>query len=175
MSVEAGFTGMANVASWAIVDSGHGAQSSRAEGRKLGPRQALVVAEALADPFSRAILASSVSRGKTVEEICYEQGIPQSSCYRRMRRLLAEGVVVVERTMMAPTGRKCAVYRSVFSRMEVSLEGGVVSAYALMNPDVAEKLGRTRGWPEPFFSPHEQLSAFVMPSGGSPRPVAASP
>jgi predicted transcriptional regulator len=100
----------------------------------LSPRQALVVAEALADDFSRAILSSSVSQGKTVEEVCFEQGIPQSSCYRRMRSLLDEGMMVVERTVIASTGRKCAIYRSAFSRLEIRLEGGVVSAYAILNP-----------------------------------------
>lgn len=123
----------------------HGAVqlSWKSEGTHLGPRLAAIIVEALSDEFSRKILSTSVLQGKTVEEICDEQGIPPSSCYRRMRRLVDEGVMVVERMVVASTGRKYAIYRSAFSCLHIRLEDGVVSVYATLNPAVADKL-RTR-------------------------------
>jgi predicted transcriptional regulator len=145
------------------------------EGTLLSPRLTEVMTEAISDGVSRAMLSSTVLRGKTVEEICYEQGIPQSSCYRRMRRLIEEGAMVVERMVIASTGRKYAVYRSAFSRLDITLENGVVSAYATMNPDVAHKLRHTHRAPESSSSSHQKLSPFVMHRGGGPQAVAASP
>jgi predicted transcriptional regulator len=140
-----------------------------AEGGLLSPRLTEVMTEAISDGVSRAMLSSTVLRGKTVEEICYEQGIPQSSCYRRMRRLIEQGAMVVERMVVASTGRKYAVYRSAFSRLDIRLENGVVSAYGTMNPDVAHKLSRSPRHPESSPS-HQQLSPFVMHRGGGPQP-----
>ena len=102
-----------------------------------------VVVEAMHDEYSRMILSSSVREGKTVDEICDENGIPQSTCYKRIRHLVDEGAMVVERIVVAPTGSKRAIYRSAFTRLEVRLENGLVSARATSNPAVADKL---RDW-----------------------------
>lgn len=149
--------------------------SQGVEGTLLSPRLAEVMAEAISDEMSRAILSSTVVRGKTVEEICYEQRIPQSSCYRRMRRLIDEGAMVVERMVVASTGRKYAIYRSAFSRLDIRLENGVISAYGTPNQAVAYKLRTAPRSPDPSSSSHQQLSPFVMHRGGGPQAVAASP
>jgi transposase-like protein len=117
------------------------ADLQRSDGVLLGPRLAAVVAEAISDEFSRTILSSSVSQGKTVVEISNEEGIPQSTCYKRIRHLVDEGAMVVERIVVASTGRKYSVYRSAFSRLEVRLEDGVISAKGTPNPAAADKAG----------------------------------
>ncbi|MDA4132939.1 MAG: hypothetical protein OK454_07420 [Thaumarchaeota archaeon] len=110
----------------------------------------------MSDEFSRTILSTSVLRGKTVDEICEEEGIPQSSCYKRMRRLVDEGAMVVERMVVASTGRKYAVYRSAFARVDVTLAGGMLSAYATLNPAVADKLRNLPRSPDSCYS-HQRL------------------
>jgi len=122
-----------------------------------------VMAEAISDEFSRLMLSSSVLQGKTVDEICEEGGIPQSSCYRRMRHLVDEGAMVIERIVVAPTGRKYAIYRSTFSRFDVRLENGVISVYATLNPAAADKLRNEPRRPDSSRSSRQKKpSPFVM-------------
>jgi len=94
----------------------------------------------MSDEYSKRILGCSVVKGRTVEEICLEQGIPQSTCYKRVRQLVQAGVMIVERIAASYSGQKYAVYRSVFSRMDVSWENGAMLAYATVNPEVSDKL-----------------------------------
>jgi len=115
---------------------------SSPEGALPSPRLTEVMAEAVSDEFCRRIISSSVARGKTVDEICDEESIPRSTCYRRVRQLVDEGAMVVERIVLTTSGKRYAVYRSTFSRMDVRLENGVVWAYATLNPPAADKLRR---------------------------------
>ena len=108
------------------------------------PRLASAIAEALADEFSTRIISSSILEGKSIDEICAQEIVPQSTCYRRMKHLVDEGVMVVERIVLLPEGKKRVVYRSAFSRVSVKLENGVLSARVAVNPDVADKLQRAR-------------------------------
>jgi predicted transcriptional regulator len=128
---------------------------SNAEALLLGPRLADVMTEAISDEFSRSMLSTSVLQGKTVDEICEEGGIPQSTCYRRMRHLVDEGAMVIERIVVASTGRKYAIYRSTFSRFDVRLENGVVSVYATLNPAAADKVGNAPNRPDDSRPSHQ--------------------
>jgi predicted transcriptional regulator len=133
---------------------------SSAEVLLLGPRLTKVMAEAISDQFSRSMLSTSVLRGKTVDEIREEGGIPQSTCYRRMRRLVDEGAMVIERIVVAPTGRKYRIYRSTFSRFDVKLENGVMSVYATLNPAAADKLRNAPRRPDSSRSSLQKTVAF---------------
>jgi predicted transcriptional regulator len=128
---------------------------SSAEGLLLGPRLTEVMAEAISDEFSRLMLSASVLQGKTVDEICEEGNIPQSTCYRRMRHLVDEGAMVIERIVVASTGRKYAIYRSTFSRFDVRLENGVMSVHATLNPAAADKLRNAPRRPDSSRSSHQ--------------------
>jgi predicted transcriptional regulator len=158
-----------------IIGQADAEPSSKTGVLLLGHRLTEVVAEAISDEFSRAMLSSSVLRGKTVDEICEEEGIPQSSCYRRVRHLVGEGAMVVERIVIASTGRKYAIYRSTFSRLDVRLENGVITAYATLNPAIGDKLRNSSHWPNSSRSPHLKPPRFVMRRSGGPHAVAAFP
>lgn len=106
----------------------------------MAPRAAAALMDAMSDEFSRRILSCSIRKGRSVDEICIEQGVPPSTCYKRMRHLMDIGAIVIERMVVPPTGKRYAVYRSAFSRLEVIWENGSLSAHATVNPDVAEKL-----------------------------------
>jgi predicted transcriptional regulator len=139
------------------------AQSRKApateQGALLGPRLTEVVAKAMSDEFCRRILSCAVLRGKTVEEISQEQGVPQSTCYRRIGHLVEEGVMVVERMVVSPTGRKYAIYRSAFSLLDVRLENGVIEAYAALNPAASTKLRNPSTRPDSSCSALEPLGS----------------
>lgn len=96
-------------------------------------------AKAISDEFSRRILASIVAEGKTIQEISREQGIPTSTCYRRAREMVDEGLLVVERIVITRDGKKYAVYRSAFKTIEIASDLTSVSAFACLNEDVEEK------------------------------------
>jgi len=104
------------------------------------PDSTAAMMEALSDEFSRRILGCAIKKGRTIGEIYVEQGIPPSTCYKRIKRLVESGVMVVERMIVPPTGKKYAVYRSTFSRLYVGWENGQLAARVTVNPEVAEKL-----------------------------------
>ncbi len=52
------------------------------------------VLEALSDEYPRRILVSITSRSLSVDEICREEHIPISTCYRRIRNLEATGIAI---------------------------------------------------------------------------------
>ena len=105
-----------------------------------GPSSAAAMMEALSDEFSRRILSSIVERGKSIGEISVEQGIPPSTCYKRVQQLLDTGVIVIERIVLPQTGKKYALYRSAFSDFRISWQKGQLMARVTVNPDVAAKL-----------------------------------
>jgi hypothetical protein len=102
---------------------------------------ATALMDALTDECSRKIVSSTVSVGRTVEEICSDQRIPVSTCYRKVKQLVSQGVLTVERKVATGKGKGHAVYRSVFSSLRVEMKDGEVSVYVLANPVVAERLG----------------------------------
>jgi len=100
------------------------------------------ILSALGDESSRKILSSAIASGKTVEEISAEQNLPLSTCYRRMRNLLSGGLMILERTVVTPTGKRYAVYRTSFSRASISYNGGEISVELTPNMDIIDKLRR---------------------------------
>ena len=94
---------------------------------------------ALSDEFSKRILLSTVAEGKTIQEISVEQAVPLSTCYRRARELVEEGLLVVERLVLNSEGKRHAVYRSSFKAVDVVSDFNETSITADLNEDVAEK------------------------------------
>lgn len=99
---------------------------------------------ALSDEFSLRIMISTVDVGKTVQDISVEQAVPLSTCYRRARELVDEGILVVERIVVTGEGKRYAVYRSSFKTVEVASDFRGLSASAELNEAVAEKFRRWR-------------------------------
>ena len=102
--------------------------------------QALV--QGLADEYSRKILLSAIPKAKSVEDMSRENDIPLSTCYRRVHELLDSQILVVERIIVTPEGKKYELLRSAYRAVNVSFDGGVMKVDAIINEDVAEKLRR---------------------------------
>jgi len=102
--------------------------------------QALV--QGLADEYSRKIILSAIPKAKSVEDMSRENDIPLSTCYRRVHELLDSQILVVERIIVTPEGKKYELLRSAYRAVNVSFDGGVLKVDALINEDVAEKLRR---------------------------------
>ena len=102
--------------------------------------QALV--QGLADEYSRKILLSTIPRAKSVEDMSRENDIPLSTCYRRVHELLDNQILVVEKIIVTPDGKKYELLRSAYRAVNVTFDGGVMKVDAIINEDVAEKLRR---------------------------------
>ena len=105
-----------------------------------GAESVRAVARILADEYSRKILASALAEPKSVEDLSKENNIPLSTCYRRMHDMLNEGILVVERIVITPDGKRYELYRSGFSALTMTLESNMMWISGTVNEEVAEKV-----------------------------------
>ncbi len=104
---------------------------------------AMTILQAMSDATSRAILNSVVTAGRSIEEIAEVMGIPVSTTYRRVHELAENGLMVVERIMVGPTGKRSAIYRSTLRGARIDVEYDKVRVVGLPNellPDVMFRL-----------------------------------
>lgn len=106
------------------------------------PSRVHALVQGLADEYSRKIILSAISGPKSVEEMSRENDIPLSTCYRRVHELLDAQILVVERIIVTPEGKKYELLRSSYRSFNVSFAGGVMKVDAMVNEDVADKLRR---------------------------------
>ena len=104
--------------------------------------QVQAVVQGLAEEYSRKILLSAIPGAKSVEDLSRENDIPLSTCYRRVHELLDTRLLVVEKIIVTPDGKKYELLRSSYKSVTVRFDGGTMTVEALINEDVAEKLRR---------------------------------
>jgi predicted transcriptional regulator len=63
---------------------------------------------------------------KTVPHICRENDLPQSSTYKRIKRLLKTGLITIERVNIDGKGKRVIFYRSKVKSLEINLQAGDV-------------------------------------------------
>jgi hypothetical protein len=105
----------------------------------LGGTLAKHTVDAVSDELSKRILVAAVSAGKTAQEISVEQALPLSSCYRRIRELVDQGLLVAERIVVTADGKRYALYRSSFRTVEMVADFSEMSVSAELNSEVADK------------------------------------
>ncbi|MDE1853790.1 MAG: ArsR family transcriptional regulator [Thaumarchaeota archaeon] len=106
------------------------------------PSRVQALVQGLADEYSRKILLSAIPKAKSVEDMSRENDIPLSTCYRRVHELLDSQILVIEKIIVTPDGKKYELLRSAYRAVTVSFVGGVMKVEATINEDVAEKLRR---------------------------------
>lgn len=106
------------------------------------PTRVQALVEGLADQYSRKILLSAIPKAKSVEDMSRENDIPLSTAYRRVHELLDAQILVVEKIIVTPDGKKYELLRSAYRSITVSFDGGQMKVEAVINEDVAEKLRR---------------------------------
>lgn len=90
---------------------------------KPAPIRPDAVAGALADPYSRRVLAVSVRKAKSVKDISQETGLPLPTTYRHVNVLAESGLLVVERSALTPDGKRYDLYRSRIRSARIELDG----------------------------------------------------
>jgi hypothetical protein len=76
---------------------------------------------ALSDEYSKRIIAATISAAKSPEQIRAEQGIPLSTCYRRIHDLLVLSIIHVDRIDLA-NGKKSVLYKSAYKNILIKFE-----------------------------------------------------
>jgi len=81
------------------------------------------VAESLADPYARRVLAVCVKQARPVKAIAHETGLPLPTAYRHVNKLEESGLLIVERSAMTPDGKKYDLYRSRVKSARIEMDG----------------------------------------------------
>ena len=80
------------------------------------------VIESLADAESRAILFSTIRRGKTAAELSNQLQIPLSSVYKKLIDLEELTLIKIEKWLISDKGRKFKVYKSRISKADIVIK-----------------------------------------------------
>jgi len=80
------------------------------------------VIEALADTESRAILFSTIKKGKTAADLSYQLKIPLSSVYKKLTDLEELTLIKVEKWLISDKGRKFKIYKSRISKADITIK-----------------------------------------------------
>ncbi len=75
----------------------------------------------MSDEYMRKIVASAASAAKSVEEISKENGIPISTCYRRVRELVDTGILREQSIILNGEGKKYQTYSSELKEARINL------------------------------------------------------
>jgi DNA-binding Lrp family transcriptional regulator len=94
---------------------------------------------ALADEEMMKILDSVMYHSKSIVDISREYNIPHTTCYRKTKWLLNEGLVIVDRIIITPEGKKFSLYHSVLKSINVKYESNNTIIEAEQNFDIIKK------------------------------------
>lgn len=106
------------------------------------PARVQALVQSMGDEYSRKIILSAIPAAKSVEDMSRENDIPLSTCYRRVHELLDAQILVIERIIVTPDGKKYELLRSAYRAVSVSFDSGLMKVEVTVNEDVAEKLRR---------------------------------
>ena len=68
------------------------------------------------------IITAISDMSKTVSQICRENNLPQSSTYRKIKRLLDAGLITIERVTIDERGKRVVFYKSKVKSLEINLQ-----------------------------------------------------
>jgi hypothetical protein len=79
------------------------------------------IIHALSDENSRKIIVATISEGKSPEQIIADQGIPPSTCYKRIHELASRSILRISKIELV-NGRKMVYYKCAYKNLSVKLE-----------------------------------------------------
>jgi len=91
------------------------------------------VIEALADAESRAILFSTIKKGKTASELSAQLKIPLSSVYKKLYDLEELSLIEIDKWLISDKGRKFKVYKSRISKADIVIKKPEPSLHLVPN------------------------------------------
>ena len=97
------------------------------------------ILSALADEEMTNILNSIMDNSKSIADITRENNIAHTTCYRKTKWLINEGLVSVDKIVITPEGKKFSLYFSVFKSINVKYESNNVIVEAEQNFDIVKR------------------------------------
>jgi DNA-binding transcriptional ArsR family regulator len=85
-------------------------------------RIAIPLLQNIIDETALKIISSTIDVPKNVFQICYDNKIPLSSTYRKIRKLQEEGLVSIEKIEVDGKGKRVALYRSNIKSLDFNLK-----------------------------------------------------
>ena len=74
------------------------------------------------DEITVKLISSTIDTAKSVFQICYENKIPLSSTYRKIKKLQHDGLISIEKIETDGKGRRVALYRSKIKSLDFNLK-----------------------------------------------------
>jgi predicted methyltransferase len=85
-------------------------------------RIAIPILQAIIDESALKIISSIIDIEKNVFQICYENKLPLSSTYKKIRKLNNDGLVSVGKIDIDDKGRKVVFYKSKIKSLDFNLK-----------------------------------------------------
>lgn len=95
---------------------------------------------ALADPEVVAILDCTMDQSKSVSDIIRETNIPHTTAYRKIKWLVDEKLLVVDKVLINDEGKKYSLFHSVFRSIIVKYENNKILIDAEQNIEPLNRL-----------------------------------
>ena len=108
------------------------------------------IIEALGDPEAQQMLSSVIHESKTSSSIAKEIGLPPSTVYRKIGQLRECGLLLVDRFLIGPEGKREALYTCAFTEIRFKTEAKEIELEITLSQRALEKR-----WFEFFFSKTE--------------------
>ncbi|SRR5579883_1565207 len=84
------------------------------------------ILSSLADKEMRTILDSVMIHPKSIKDIVKETGIPHTTAYRKIKSMLGDGIIIVEKIEITQDGKKYSLLRSALRSITVKYDMGQV-------------------------------------------------
>lgn len=98
------------------------------------------VLTALADSEMVKILDAAMYQSKSVIQILRETGVSHSTAYRKIKWLVEERLLIIDKTEITQDGRKFSLFRTILKSFNVKYEYNNVVIEAEQNLDTIRKI-----------------------------------
>lgn len=105
-----------------------------------GERIKSAVLTVLADPEMVRIIDSTMNQTKSVYDIIMETKMPHTTAYRKIKWLVDNKLLVIDRISISEEGKRYSLFHSVFRSINVKYENNTIIIEAEQNIDPVDKL-----------------------------------
>jgi DNA-binding transcriptional ArsR family regulator len=94
----------------------------------------------LADPEMVRIIDSTMNQTKSVYDIIMETKMPHTTAYRKIKWLVDNKLLVIDRISITEEGKRYSLFHSVFRSINVKYENNKIVIEAEQNIDPVDRL-----------------------------------
>jgi hypothetical protein len=105
-----------------------------------GERLKRAILAALADTELQKILDSAMYQSKSVNQIMQDSNVSHSTAYRKIRWLVEEKLLIVDKIEITENGKKSSLFRTILKSFNVKYEYNNVIIEAEQNFDTLRKI-----------------------------------